>query len=60
VQGMNDYIYHAVEVFSTTGFGDIVPVTSRAKSIPNARCVAGQLYVAIIITFVIGQKTKVS
>jgi voltage-gated potassium channel len=51
---MNDYIYHALVVFSTTGFGDIVPVTPQAKAVSNFISVSGQLYVAIIITLLIG------
>ena len=54
VQGMNDYIYHALVVFSTTGFGDIIPVTPEAKAVSNFISVSGQLYVAIIITLLIG------
>jgi lipid-A-disaccharide synthase-like uncharacterized protein len=54
IQGMNDYIYHALVVFSTTGFGDIVPITPQAKAISNFISVSGQLYVAIIITLLIG------
>jgi voltage-gated potassium channel len=54
LDNMNDYIYHALVVFTTTGFGDIVPVTVAAKSISNFISVSGQLYVAIIITLLIG------
>jgi voltage-gated potassium channel len=54
IQGMNDYIYHALVVFSTTGFGDIIPNTPQAKAVSNFISVSGQLYVTIIITLVIG------
>ncbi len=54
IQGMNEYIYHALVVFSTTGFGDIIPNTPQAKAISNFISVSGQLYVAIIITLLIG------
>ncbi len=57
VQGMNDYIYHALVVFSTTGFGDIVPMTPEGKVVSNFISVTGQLYVAIIITLLIGHYT---
>ena len=54
IKGMNEYIYHALVVFSTTGFGDIIPNTPQAKAISNFISVSGQLYVAIIITLLIG------
>ncbi len=53
-QEMNEYIYHTLIVFSTTGFGDIIPKTPVAKSISTFISVAGQLYVAIIVALLIG------
>lgn len=59
IQGMNEYIYHALVVFSTTGFGDIVPITPQAKAVSNFISVSGQLYVAIIISLLIGNYSTV-
>jgi hypothetical protein len=54
LKGMNEYIYHAIVTFTTTGFGDIVPLTPIAKAVSNFTSAAGQLYVAIIIALLIG------
>jgi voltage-gated potassium channel len=58
IQGMNEYIYHSLVVFSTTGFGDIIPMTPVAKSVSTFISVAGQLYVAIIISLLIGHHSS--
>jgi voltage-gated potassium channel len=58
IQGMNEYIYHALVVFSTTGFGDIIPITPIAKSVSTFISVVGQLYVAIIIALLIGHHSS--
>ena len=60
VEGMNEYIYHAIVVFSTTGFGDIIPNTPQAKSVSNLISVSGQLYVAVIITLLLGNRRSSS
>jgi voltage-gated potassium channel len=54
ISGLNDYIYYSIVVFTTTGFGDIVPLTPKAKSVSNMISVAGQLYVAIVMAMLIG------
>jgi hypothetical protein len=52
---MREYIYYAFVTFTTTGYGDIVPLAPAAKSLAILIGVSGQLYIAIIIAMLVGK-----
>lgn len=47
--GWYDLFYFSVTTLSTTGYGDIVPVSSGARAATSLEQIAGVLYVALII-----------
>lgn len=48
-------IYYAFVTFTTTGYGDILPVAPVAKSLAILISISGQLYIAIIISLLVGK-----
>jgi len=50
-----DVIYYSFITYTTIGFGDISPVTPAARSIAILFGLTGQLYLTIIIAFIIGK-----
>lgn len=52
---MNDYIYFAFTTFTTTGYGDMLPLHPVAKSFSIFTAVSGQLYIATIISLLVGK-----
>lgn len=48
-------IYYTFMTYTTTGYGDIVPIDAMAKSLSVLIGVSGQLYVAIIIAMLVGK-----
>ena len=50
-----DRLYFGFITMSTVGYGDLLPKTPFAKSIATLMGVSGQLYVAIIISMLIGK-----
>ena len=52
---MSDLIYFTFVTYTTTGFGDILPVTPGVKSLATLISVTGQLYIAIIIALLVGK-----
>jgi voltage-gated potassium channel len=51
---VSDYIYYTFITYTTTGYGDFLPLTPMAKSLAMLIGVSGQLYVAIIIAMLVG------
>ena len=49
------YIYYAFITMTTTGYGDIVPLTPVARSLAVFISVTGQLYVAVVIALLVGK-----
>lgn len=47
-------LYYSLVCFTTMGFGDIVPVTSLARSLSAVAGVLGQLYLAVMIARLVG------
>ncbi len=52
---VSDYIYYTFITYTTTGYGDFLPLTPIAKSLAMLIGVSGQLYVAIIIAILVGK-----
>jgi hypothetical protein len=49
-----DFLYFSFTVLTSTGFGDIVPVTRQARAICVLEQLAGALFVAILIARLAG------
>ncbi len=52
---LKDYFYYAFITYTTTGYGDIVPLKPISKSLAILIGVSGQLYIAVIISMLIGK-----
>jgi hypothetical protein len=51
----SNYIYYTFVSLTSTGYGDILPLTPPAKSLSNLISISGQLYIAIIIAMIVGK-----
>ena len=49
IASLHSFIYYSFVCLTTTGFGDISPVSEGARSLSVMESVVGQLYVAILI-----------
>lgn len=49
-----DLLYFSFTTLSTTGFGDIVPITHQARTACTVEMVIGPLFVAILIARLVG------
>jgi hypothetical protein len=52
---MTNFFYYAFVTYTTTGYGDIVPLKPSSKSLAILIGVSGQLYIAVIISMLIGK-----
>ncbi len=52
-------IYYAFVTFTTTGYGDILPIAPVAKSLAILISISGQLYIAIIMALLVGKFASV-
>lgn len=50
-----DLGYFTLITFTTTGYGDITPVTKLARSLSLLTAIAGQFYVAVIVAVIVGK-----
>lgn len=65
IRGLNDFgtveahlshsVYFSFVTLSTLGYGDITPVTPLARTIAWVEAVAGQLFLAVMIAFLVGK-----
>lgn len=55
VPHMVNYIYYSFITMTTVGYGDITPVIPETQTLAYLLSVLGQLYVAIIIAFLVGK-----
>jgi voltage-gated potassium channel len=55
LDSIRDDIYYAFITFTSTGYGDILPVAPVAKSLAILISISGQLYIAIIISLLVGK-----
>jgi hypothetical protein len=51
----NDFVYYSFITFSTTGYGDFLPLKPYSKSLSILMAISGQLYLAIIIALLVGK-----
>jgi hypothetical protein len=49
------FIYFSLTTLSTLGYGDILPVTPVAQHLSVLLCIAGQLYLAILLALLVGK-----
>lgn len=52
---LDDIIYYSYVSMTTIGYGEITPLSSAARSISMLSAIIGQLYLAIIMAFIIGK-----
>jgi hypothetical protein len=50
-----DYMYFTFVSFTSTGYGDYLPLTPTAKSLSILISITGQMYIAIIIAMIVGK-----
>mgnify|MGYP003471464933 FL=1 len=50
-----DFMYYTFVSFTSTGYGDYLPLTPTAKSLSILISITGQLYIAIIIAMIVGK-----
>jgi len=55
LEPLQDNIYYTFMTFTTTGYGDITPTHPISKSLAVLISVSGQLYVAVIISMLVGK-----
>jgi hypothetical protein len=52
---LSEMFYYVFVTYSSTGYGDILPVLPAARSFSTLISVSGQMYVAIIIALLVGK-----
>jgi voltage-gated potassium channel len=57
---IREYFYYSFVTFTSTGYGDIIPMRQESKSLAVLIAVSGQLYVAIIIAMLVGKYSQSS
>jgi hypothetical protein len=57
---IKEYFYYSFVTFTTTGYGDIVPMKQESKSLAVLIAISGQLYIAIIIAMLVGKYSQSS
>ena len=55
VSNFSNYTYYGFVTLTTLGYGDVVPLTSAAKSFSIFTAISGQLYIAIIIAALVAK-----
>ena len=55
VSHLSEYLYYSFVTMTTLGYGDVVPVSSVAKSIAILTAVSGQIYIAVILALLVGK-----
>jgi len=51
---LNEYLYFAFTTLTTTGFGDLSPVTDGGRAVAILEALLGQLYLVTVLALVIG------
>ena len=47
-------LYFSIVTITTVGYGDITPVTRVARAFANLEAVIGQLYLVILVSWLVG------
>jgi len=58
--GWSDCLFYSFVTLTTIGYGDIVPMTSQARSLSILEAVAGTLYIAVLIARLVGLHAAVN
>ena len=48
------FIYYSFVTLTTLGYGDITPLTTQAGSLAISEAIIGQIYMAVLITRLVG------
>ncbi len=51
----NDLLYYVMVTLTTTGYGDILPITAGSKNLAMIIAVSGQIYVAFLVGVLVGK-----
>jgi hypothetical protein len=51
---LSDFFYYSFVTLTTLGYGDITPITSIARSLSIIEALIGQLYIAILVSRLVG------
>jgi hypothetical protein len=54
VVGWSDFLFYSFVTLTTTGYGDIVPITAQARSLSILEAVAGTMYIAVLVARLVG------
>lgn len=54
-----DFLYFSYATMTSTGYGDLTPVSSQARSIASLEALIGQYYMAVIVARLVGLDRKV-
>ena len=52
-----DFLYFSLITITTTGFGDIVPLTPLARMLTTLEALVGQIYLVVIVAIIVGLRT---
>jgi hypothetical protein len=52
---LNEYLYFAFTTLTTTGYGDLSPVTNVARATAILEALLGQLYLVTVLALVVGR-----
>jgi hypothetical protein len=55
MNNFGDYVYYVIITMATVGYGDVTPVHPAARSLSTFIAISGQLYVAILISMLVGK-----
>jgi hypothetical protein len=55
ISGNTDFVYFAFITMLTIGYGDVLPVSAAAQTIAIFLGAAGQLYIAILVSMLVGK-----
>ena len=53
-------IYYSFVTLTTLGYGDILPLTDRARSLAYVEAVIGQIYLAVLLAKLVGMYVSAS
>ena len=55
---LSEFQYYSFVTITTLGYGDITPVTGVAKSFSVLEAVVGQLYMVVVIAWMVGNYVR--